>query len=499
LPISRFPFSEIHSVPALVYDRGGAVADRSQFDGPRPERNAMTHSRWRWLAATTAVAALALLAGQLPQADSACCYFSAKDKDILQPAQKVFLTYDPDTQVETFTVQPKFEGNADDFGMVIPTPAKPKLDEMPRDFFKELAVYTILKKRELPYNAAQRALINASKTRESKFQGKEGGRPSTVKVLEVGVVGNLAYKIITADRADDLYTWLKENNYSYAGDEATLDFYVKKKWFFTTMKIDTMQMKRDKDGKFAGEITPTRFEFKSAQFIYPLKITQLSVKDKTEALFYVQAPYKVDLPGEMTYQYQWVPMLQNARGWYSKGIFGDKELPGKGQEWLDAIKDEIPGLLKKGQELGFNFVSGQRPTPNKDGRIATTLEWAKKLTAEDIKVLTGEAPYSDSKPDVNQLFKEIGDPQERQKKIDEYHAKEEKDRPGGYLVREAPKEDIEQLKILKGHLKEGQFLTKFRKIFTKDEMNDDLLLLPAKIGEAQDWSEYEEILPTSPP
>ena len=31
-----------------------------------------------------------------------------------------------------------------------PRPAKPKLDEMPRDFFKELAVYSILKKREQP-------------------------------------------------------------------------------------------------------------------------------------------------------------------------------------------------------------------------------------------------------------------------------------------------------------------------------------------------------------
>src|SRR5215471_13156862 len=82
------------------------------------------------------------------QADAACCYFSAKNADILQPAQKVFLSYDPSEKVETFTVQPKFEGNALDFGMVIPTPARPKLHEMPKEFFKHLAIYTILKKRE---------------------------------------------------------------------------------------------------------------------------------------------------------------------------------------------------------------------------------------------------------------------------------------------------------------------------------------------------------------
>src|SRR5882757_2773848 len=103
----------------------------------------------RSLLGLSALLGLALLA--MPrQADSACCYFSAKDKDILQPAQKAFITWDPVEKVETFTVQPKFEGNAIDFGMVIPTPSQPKLAEMPRDFFKELAIFTILKKREYP-------------------------------------------------------------------------------------------------------------------------------------------------------------------------------------------------------------------------------------------------------------------------------------------------------------------------------------------------------------
>ena len=92
-----------------------------------------------------------LLAGP-PAAHGACCYFSAKDQDVLQPAQKVFITYDPAKQLETFTVQPKFEGNALDFGMVIPTPSQPKLHEMPRDFFKHLAVYSIMKKRESPHS-----------------------------------------------------------------------------------------------------------------------------------------------------------------------------------------------------------------------------------------------------------------------------------------------------------------------------------------------------------
>src|SRR3984893_2693596 len=101
-------------------------------------------------------------------ADAACCYFSAQNTDILQPAQKVFLTWDPVKQIESFTVQPKFEGNALDFGMVIPTPSQPKLHEMPRDFFKQLAVYSILKRREFP----QSKLLPVILDQRQKFLGE---------------------------------------------------------------------------------------------------------------------------------------------------------------------------------------------------------------------------------------------------------------------------------------------------------------------------------------
>jgi hypothetical protein len=47
--------------------------------------------------------------------------------------------------------------------------------------------------------------------------------------------------------------------------------------------------------------------------------------------------------------------------------------------------------------------------------------------------------------------------------------------------------------------KEGQFVTKIRKTFTKGEMDDDLLIVPARLGSAADHSEYTEVLPTSPP
>jgi hypothetical protein len=378
-----------------------------------------------------------LVAGPRP-ADSACCYFAAKDKDILQPAQKAFLTWDAAEKVETFTVQPKFEGNAADFGMVIPTPARPKLDEMPRDFFKELAVFTILEPMDISkYKSIQYAFGGGVNRDKAKEQKKE-----TVKVLEAGVVGSLDYKVIQASKADDLYEWLKENKYSYAGDEATLDFYIKKAWFFTVMKIDPMQMKKKKDGSYEGEVTPTRFTFPSEKLVYPLKITQISVKDKTEALFYVQAAHKVDLKGDFSYEFTWTPMWSQATGFAVP-----EKLTKEETAWQAHVQPRVQDDLKKVNEL-----RGKKHEPS-------TLEWAKKIGDKDVGILEGEEKYN----------------------------------------REAPKEDVEKLKLLKGHIKKGQFVTKLRKVFAKDEMSDDLEFVRAKVGDKDDDIEYFSILPTSPP
>jgi len=374
---------------------------------------------------------------------------------------------------------------------------------MPRDFFKNLAVYSIMKKREMAYSKLLPMggvvyALGATRLTGADPRGANAGSPPPKKapaiiIRESGVVGSLDYKIIEAGRADDLFQWLKDNKYSYSGDEATLNHYVQKKWLFTVMKIDTMQMKRNKDGTFDGEVTPTRFRFASDKLVYPLKITQISVREKTEALFYVQAPHKVDLPGDFTYQYTWVPMLQGAIGCAGG-------LPGGGQVWLDNFKGQIPPLLNRARELNFNFVAGQRPQPNNKGHIPTTMEWARKLSKEDINVLSGKSPYSEKVPNVDDGFTQadLKDPQRSEaiyKVIRERLAKAQKERPIGYLVREAPADDVKDLQKLAGHLSEGLFITKFRKIFARD----DLLIVPARYNGTEDVSEYEEILPSSPP
>jgi hypothetical protein len=446
-----------------------------------------------------------LLCTAVPQsADSACCFFSAKGQPIIEPAETVFLTWDPQQKVESFTVQPEFEGHAPDFGMVVATPTQPKIEGMPKKFFEEMSVFTQLTHREHPISKLLPEKVLRRLTNVGALPRPGAKESSSITVVEEGVLGSLNYKIIAADKANELYTWLKDNKYDYAGDEATLDSYLKRKWFFTVLKIDAAKMKKRPDGSYSGEVTPLRFQFSSDQLVYPLKITRHSVRDKLDVTFYVQAPTKVDLTGDLTYQYLWIPMLQGAQGMYVRGTFGKHNMPGKGDDWLNATDRQSPALLQRAEQLGWEFVRGQQPEPNKQGRTPTIPEWAKRLTADDIRMLKGEAPYSEQMANVDEGYtpadvKEEAKAHAVYEVIHERLAKCRKERPSGYAIREAPEADVKQLKILAGYLKDGQFLTKFHKVFTKGEMDDDLVIVPAKLGQAEDESEYLERLPTTPP
>jgi hypothetical protein len=206
------------------------------------------------------------------------------------------------------------------------------------------------------------------------------------------------------------------------------------------MKIDPKQMKHRADGSYSGDVTPTRFTFTSSQLVYPLRITRLSVKDFTEALFYVQAPEKMDLPGALSYRYSWQLMWSQAMSFAVKKTIAEKE-------WEKHIQPYLAGFQQA--------VDRTR----QDGLQPSTLEWAKRITAQDLAVIDGRAKYN----------------------------------------RDAPAEDVQQLKLSRGHVKKGPFITKFRKLFQTREMHDDLVLERAAAADAPDDTEYFQMLPSSPP
>jgi hypothetical protein len=118
------------------------------------------------------------------------------------------------------------------------------------------------------------------------------------------------------------------------------------------MKIDPMQMKKDGQGNYTGEVTPTRFTFASDRLVYPLRITQISVPEKTEALFYIQASQKMDLPGAWTYQMTWAPMWHQAIG-----MAVPQKVTPQEQAWRAAVAPQL-GPLSQQMQSASRELSG---------------------------------------------------------------------------------------------------------------------------------------------
>src|SRR5207244_3125155 len=134
-------------------------------------------------------------------------------------------------------------------------------------------------------------------------RGAGDARKSSVKVLEAGIVGSLEYKILEASRADDLYVWLQDNRNSDPGNGPQLD---------------------------------------------------------------TQAQHRVDLPGDFSYEFSWVPMWSQATSF----AVPDK-LTREETDWQKHVQPMVNDYFKK-----VNSLRQKKQEP-------ATLEWARKITDDD--------------------------------------------------------------------------------------------------------------------
>ncbi len=411
-------------------------------------------------------------------------------------AQKVFLSWDPQKKTETLVIQPRIEGDARDFALIVATPAPPTVEGAPADFFHELAVFTQLAKRSRVHSDLKDPPEDLEPVKR---------KLESIRLLDQGTIGTLKHQIITT--ADELLKWLKENGYERDNATAILEAYIKKKWCFTCFKIDPQTLQKG-DGRYVAELRPLRFTFATEEPVYPLYLDSIGAKDFLDVTLYVQAPYKMDLAGDLSYQYHWAPLLWHSREDKDDRTYATGFLMPGADEWFKVVDKERDALTRKARELGFGFVPRQRPRPNSRGRSGAALEWAKRLTATDIKVLRGEAPYTETVPNLDEGFKvadysrvDVTDERRKEaifKVIESRRAKYIREQPLGYLVRAAPAEDVKELQVLAPFLRDGQFVTKMRKVFGARELTDDLRIVPARLGGTADASEYTELLPASP-
>lgn len=168
--------------------------------------------------------------------------------------EQTLILWDKDTQTEDFIRETRFDGAADAFGFVVPTPGKPEVSAVKDPPFERL-------RKRFPFYQPDLGLVG----------GGGGGRapgaaaPPAVEVLSQQRIGSFtAFTLATTD-AGAFDRWLADNDFVMSAEaKPWLEHYVKLKFFFCAFRYE---------GKDAGAGSMTsetvRIRFKTPHAYYP--------------------------------------------------------------------------------------------------------------------------------------------------------------------------------------------------------------------------------------
>ena len=246
------------------------------------------------------------------------------------PYQRALIAHDGSR--ELLILQSKFEGEAKDFGWVVPLPSIPELASMGTSESSTLFVMldmgsgpkvTYVGSAFLPFLILALVLTiiisAAARVGRERFTGevpwyKFKGRASDVMIVvliiailsamalpgELGVevvsekqVGIYDVKVIRSDSSEEIIAWLNGHSYRFKeSDRKEFDRYIEQGWCFVTARINLEKAKQGKFRDRKGLVNPLVMLFETEKPVYPLSLTG-TIGNKTMVLLYMFGAHKV--------------------------------------------------------------------------------------------------------------------------------------------------------------------------------------------------------------
>lgn len=239
---------------------------------------------------------------------------------VYETRQKAFIIYEDNH--EDLVVSISFDGEAYDFGWIIPLPNQPDISKVDYSIFRKLSEETEPKQNILDKIKGEDYYYNNISGLEMVASEDYGEEKSTVQVIEEDSIGIFDYAVLKAEEPEDLKEWMEENDYNLpvadlddeywiyedndysdlpqTQEEAWSDAlpiiqdYIDSDWYFVTVKISNKF--EDSSGVESqleeGAVDPLRFSFETTDMIYPMKLTGLS-KQSIGVTLYVIDDHKV--------------------------------------------------------------------------------------------------------------------------------------------------------------------------------------------------------------
>lgn len=186
---------------------------------------------------------------------------------VQETAQKAVVFYEAATDTETLVVSIDYQGTAQDFGWLIPTPSQPTVERGSQNLFANLEAITD------PYSASYKSSEESALTGEN-----DATSPSTVTVVSEQQVAYYDVTVLTATNTEDLLNWFNANGYKYPEAYSyILQDYITNGWYFTAMKINPTLVNSSgvSTDILSGQAVPVQLTFTTGNAVYPLRISSI--------------------------------------------------------------------------------------------------------------------------------------------------------------------------------------------------------------------------------
>ena len=237
---------------------------------------------------TLAAAALSIMLATTAQAF--CGFYVAKaDTSLFNQASQVVLVRDGNRTV--LTMANDFEGDVEDFAIVIPVPTMIEREQInvgDRAVIQHLDAYTA--PRLVEYHDAdpcQRVLYEAASSDASLPASKEelrrSARSQGVTIEAQYTVGEYDILILSATESSGLVQWLNDNDYRLPdGARRIVDSYLKQDMRFFVARVNLKEQ-----AKLGYQyLRPIQVAYESNKFMLPIRLGTLNAKGKQELFVY---------------------------------------------------------------------------------------------------------------------------------------------------------------------------------------------------------------------
>jgi len=224
-------------------------------------------------------------------AQAFCGFYVAKaDTSLFNKASQVVLVRDDDRTV--ITMANDFEGEVDDFAVVIPVPTMIEREQInvgDRAIIQHLDAYT--SPRLVEYhdsNPCHRYELEERVGNDSAFPAaakelKRSARSQGVTIEASYTVGEYDILILSAEESSGLIRWLNDNDYKIPrGAKRVVDSYLKQDMRFFVAKVNI-----EEQSKLGYQhLRPLQVAYESNKFMLPIRLGTLNAKGKQELYIY---------------------------------------------------------------------------------------------------------------------------------------------------------------------------------------------------------------------